>query len=166
MRWAPIALVLLLACAPAWAQQANVKTDCSTSAGYSANGGHPPTQDRDGNACVVARPAGSNGTDYSANAETVTFGGGPSYTPAISGYSVVATLPATPSRAGCQVMNRSANQVLEVWDDGAGNSATVFALASGGSVGAQGGADNCSGFKGRITVMSTSSSDRVAVRQW
>ncbi len=51
MKWV-LALVLMLGCAPAWAQQANTKSDCGASAGYHPGEGKPLSQDADGNLCV------------------------------------------------------------------------------------------------------------------
>jgi hypothetical protein len=108
--------------------------------------------------------AGGNGTDYSPNQESVSFGSGPSYTPSIAGQTLIATIPANPGRHNCQIMNRSAGAQLVVFDDGAGASPTVFSLASGGTAGGQGGSMACDEHKGRVSVFSGSSTDKVAVR--
>lgn len=85
---------------------------------------------------------GSTGFDYSANAATIPIGG----------YTLLATIPATPNRAYCEVQNQSAGTLQVVRDDGAGNNQTSILLASGGGAGQQGGDWSSTTFKGRIRV--------------
>jgi hypothetical protein len=85
--------------------------------------------------------AGTTGTDYSANAAAVP----------IAGLVLLATVPATPSRAYVEVQNQSAGQIQLVRDDGAGANQSSVLLASGGA-NAQGGGWSSTTFKGRVRV--------------
>jgi hypothetical protein len=85
--------------------------------------------------------AGSTGTDASANAATVP----------ISGYSLLLTIAANPTRAYVEVQNQSAAQIQLVRDDGTGANQSSVLLASGGA-NAQGGGWLSTTFKGRVRV--------------
>lgn len=86
--------------------------------------------------------AGSTGTDFSANAATIPM----------SGFSLLATIPATPGRAGVEIQNQSAGTLQVVRDDGAGANQTTILLGPGAGVGTQGGGWSSNTFKGRIRV--------------
>lgn len=85
---------------------------------------------------------GSTGTDYSANAATVP----------IATYSLLTTIPATPSRNYCEVQNQSAATLQVVRDDGAGANVSSILLATGGGASVQGGGWSSTTFKGRVRV--------------
>jgi hypothetical protein len=104
------------------------------------------------------------GADFSANQEAVTFGAAPTYTPAIAGQTLIATDPSRPSRRNCQVMNRSTDTLLVVFDDGAGTAPTVFSIGGAAASGGQGGALSCDEFKGRVSVFGPVGTDKVAMR--
>ncbi len=72
MRWLILA-PLLAVCAPAWAQQANTKSDCNASAGYSAGSGRPLTMGPDGALCAQTAPSAR--TLVPLDITTVTTGG-------------------------------------------------------------------------------------------
>jgi hypothetical protein len=90
---------------------------------------------------------GSTGTDASANAASIP----------ISGYSLLTTIAANPTRAYVEVQNQSAGQIQLVRDDGAGANQSSVILASGG-VNAQGGGWSSATFKGRVRVYGASGS--------
>lgn len=92
--------------------------------------------------------SGTTGTDFSANAATIPM----------SGFSLLATIPATPGRAGVEIQNQSAGTLQVVRDDGAGANQTTILLGPGAGVGTQGGGWSSSTFKGRIRVYGTSGS--------
>jgi hypothetical protein len=103
--------------------------------------------------------AGSTGSDASAN--------NPTLPPA--GTSLVATLPATPTRAEWVLQNRSTDTIIEVRDDGAGNNQTVLSLSGAATAGGQGGSDGSLTFKGRVRVYvptSNAATDQVALAQY
>ena len=100
------------------------------------------------------RHAGGAGTDLSANEATVP----------IATYVLLATVPATPSRAAVEVQNQSATTVQVVKDDGADNELTTILLASGGAVNTQGGSWMSLTFKGRVRVYGPTGS-QVSVSQ-
>jgi hypothetical protein len=82
---------------------------------------------------------------------------------------LVATVAASTTRFNIDVENTSGAQIAIVRDDGtaAGGAApvnaSVFALAGGSSVGAQGGAWSSQTFKGRLQIYAPSSGAIVAV---
>lgn len=86
--------------------------------------------------------SGSTGTDFSANAATIPM----------AGLVLLATVPATPTRAAVEIQNQSAGTLQVVRDDGAGGNQTSILIASGGSAGSQGGGWSSNTFKGRIRV--------------
>jgi hypothetical protein len=86
--------------------------------------------------------AGSTGTDYSSSE------------PAASG-TLLATIPATTTRAYVEVQNQSAGQLEVLRDDGAGNNLTMILLAPAGA-NAPGGDWVSSTFKGRIRIYGAS----------
>lgn len=112
-----------------------------------------------GSAAVVcvSPPLGGTGSDFSANTLAVP----------LPGYVLIATLPATPSRAAWWIYNLSGAQVEYVLDDGQGTSGTVSVLLLAGGAGApsQGGSDGNQSFKGRVRVYAPSASAVVTVRQ-
>jgi len=124
-----------------------------------------------GNPLAVAG-AGSAGRDYSANAPALpnvgaNFGAGGPY----AGYALIASVPANASRIGLDVENLSGAPIAIVLDDGtaangsAPANASVFALAGGAGVGAQGGSWVSQSEKGRVQVYAPAATAQVMVRQ-
>ena len=118
------------------------------------------------------KQAGSTGSNSSANAPTLpnvgaAFGSSGPY----ANYLLVATLAASTSRASVDVENTSGAQIAVVLDDGtaaagaAPANASVFALASGSAVGAQGGSWVSQSEKGRVQIYAPASTAQVMVRQ-
>lgn len=93
-------------------------------------------------ASYIPGSPGSTGADFSANAATIPM----------SGFVLLATIPATPSRASAEVQNQSAGTLQIVRDDGSGGNQTSILIGSGGGAGAQGGGWSSNTFKGRIRV--------------
>ena len=121
-------------------------------------------------AIFLALPSGSTGLDFSANKPAlpnigVNFGGSGPY----ASYALIATIPASPTRSSIDIENTSGAQIAVLRDDGtaAGGAApvnaSVFALAGGGTAGAQGASWNSSTFKGRIQVFAPSAGAQVAI---
>lgn len=115
---------------------------------------------------------GSAGNDYSANTPAIpNVGANFAASGPYANYVLVATVPAQPGRYAVNVENTSGAQIAVVIDDGTaptGTSplnATVFALAGGAAVGAQGGSWTSQTFKGRVQVYAPSSAAQVAVTQ-
>ncbi len=154
-------------------------TSCGGGAGGSSSGGANPAQDgTDGTGVtppagavgirgwlsgiykaltgtLTVNQAGSTGTDYSAT---------PSAVP-VAGDVLVATVPATATRAFVEVQNQSAGAVQVVRDDGAGNNQTTILLAAGSGAGTQGGGWSSATFKGRVRVYAATSTAQVAAYQ-
>ena len=94
--------------------------------------------------------------DYSANAATVPM----------SGLVLLATIPATASRASVEVQNQSAGTVQVVRDDGNGTSGTVSSIILAGSgAGLQGGGWSSTSFKGRVRIFGASGSQIAAFQE-
>jgi len=102
------------------------------------------------------------GTNYSANPPTIPVLGAAQF-PSTSGnpyasYYLISTIPASEGRNAVEIQNCSGAQIAVILDDGtaatgaAPNNASVFPLAGGASVGAQGGAWSSSTFKGRVQI--------------
>lgn len=114
-------------------------------------------------------PPGSTGVDFSANKPALPnigagFSGG-----VYAGYVLIATVPASATRANVDVENNSAAQIAIERDDGTATSgaapvnASVFAISNGGGAGQQGGSWTSSTFKGRLQIFAPASSAQVAV---
>ena len=88
------------------------------------------------------RHAGSTGVDYSVTPAAIPM----------ATFSLLATIPANPARCSVEVQNQSAGTVQVVKDDGNGLNQVSILLATGGSVGTQGGSWNSQTFKGRVRV--------------
>ena len=104
-----------------------------------------------------SQAGGNNGVDYSANA------------PALSGLTLLATIPANPSRLGFFIQAQGTTQLTVVLDDAAGSlPPTIVVLAGAAAHGGQGAAIALGGLPhtGRIRVYGTSSSVPLAVRAW
>jgi hypothetical protein len=106
-------------------------------------------------------PTGSTGTDASANAPAIPpVGGAPFTTGPYAGFVLTTLQAASAARSNIDVENTSGSTIVVVRDDGTAavgsppNNASVFPLAGGGSVGAQGGAWSSQTFKGRLQVYS------------
>jgi hypothetical protein len=91
--------------------------------------------------------AGTTGADYSASPPAVP----------IAGFVLLASLPATPTRAYVEIQNQSAGPIQIVRDDGTGTNQSSLLLASGGA-NAQGGGWSSTTFKGRVRVYGASGS--------
>lgn len=113
---------------------------------------------------------GSTGHDFSANIPTLpnigaNFAAGGPY----SSYVLIATVPASATRANVDIENTSGGQIAIIRDDGTAASAaapanaSVFALQGGGAAGQQGGSWSSSTFKGRLQIYAASSAAQVAV---
>jgi hypothetical protein len=102
--------------------------------------------------------AGNNGTDYSANA------------PSLSGLTLLATIPAPlVPRLGYFIQAQCTAGLTLVFDDSAGSlTQTVAVLAGPSSNGSQGGSLSMSGMPhtGRIRIYSSSASCQMAARAW
>jgi hypothetical protein len=120
----------------------------------------------------VVNTPGSAGHDYSANAPAppnvgANFGASGPY----ANYVLIASVPANASRIGLDVENLSGAPIAIVLDDGtaangsAPANASVFALAGGAGVGAQGGSWISQSEKGRVQVYAPASTAQVMVRQ-
>lgn len=96
--------------------------------------------------------AGSTGTDYSANATAVP----------VSGYVLLATIPAKANRNFVEVQNQSQQLIQLVRDDGAGGNTTSLFLAPATVSSGQGSGWMSDTFKGRLRVYGPSSSQQVA----
>jgi hypothetical protein len=114
--------------------------------------------------------SGSTGSDYSANSPALpNVGANFAASGPYASYVLVATVPAAPSRNSVDVENTSGNQIAIVRDDGtaasgaAPNHASVFTLAGGSAVGAQGGSYVSGTFKGRLQIYAPSSSAQLAI---
>lgn len=90
--------------------------------------------------------AGTTGTDFSANAATIPM----------AGFVLLATIPATPTRAAVEIQNQSAGTLQVVRDDGTGANQTTILLGPGSGAGTQGGGWANTTFKGRIRVYGAS----------
>jgi hypothetical protein len=101
---------------------------------------------------------GNNGTDYSANA------------PSLSGLTLLATIPAaTAPRLGYFIEAQCAAGLTVAFDDGAGAlTPTLAVLAGPAANGGQGGALTMSGMphSGRIRIYSSASNCQMAARAW
>lgn len=113
---------------------------------------------------------GSTGLDYSANKPTLpNIGANFAASGPYASYVLIATVPANPSRFNVDIENTSGAQIAIIRDDGTAASAaapvnaSVFSLAGGSGVGAQGGAWSSQTFKGRLQIYAASSSAQVAV---
>ena len=108
-------------------------------------------------------------TDASANAPTLpVIGAGFSSAP-YAGYVLVQTIPASAARLNIEIDNVSGSQIAVMRDDGtaatgaAPVNASVFPLAPGSGVGAQGGSWSSSTFKGRVQIYAPSAAAVVTV---
>jgi hypothetical protein len=97
----------------------------------------------------------ATGTDYSANAAAVP----------ISGYVLLATIPANQGRRSVEVDNQSAGAIQVVRDDGTGNNQSSVVLASGGAAGTQGGSWSSTTFLGRVLVYGPSGAQVAAFQE-
>jgi hypothetical protein len=101
---------------------------------------------------------GNNGSDYSANA------------PSLSGLTLLATIPAPSApRLGYFIQAQCTAGITVAFDDAAGSlTPTVIVLAGPGSNGGQGGSLSMSGMPhtGRIRVYSSASNCQIAARAW
>lgn len=93
---------------------------------------------------TTSTQTGNTNADYSGNAESVP--------PA--GYSLLATVPATPSRNEITIQNRSTDVVKIVIDDGNATAGTVSVISLGAAAasGGQGGGYSDNVFKGRARI--------------
>lgn len=96
---------------------------------------------------LVTNQGGSNGADFSANAAAI---------PATASAVVLATIPATPSRALVEVQNQSGTTIQIVRDDGTGNNQTSLFLVGPNS------GWRSQTFKGRLTIYGISGSEVAA----
>lgn len=117
-------------------------------------------------------PPASTGLDFSANQPTLPAVGAVfSTTGPYANYVLIATVPASPTRANVDVENISGGQIVVVRDDGtavsgaAPNNASLFVLGGGTAAGAQGGSWSSTTFKGRLQIYAPSSSAIVAVME-
>ncbi len=122
------------------------------------------------NAIGSVSATGSVGTDYSANKPTLpNVGANFAASGPYASYVLIATVPASATRNNVDIENTSGAQVVIVRDDGtaasgtAPNNASVFALAGGAAVGAQGGSWSSTTFKGRLQIYAPSASAQVSV---
>ena len=129
----------------------------------------PPGTNALGSVSVAAMP-GSIGADFSANKPTLpNVGSNFAASGPYASYVLVATAPASPTRASIDVENNSGAQIVVVRDDGtaatgsAPVNASVFALGGGATVGSQGGSWPSTTFKGRVQVYAPSSIAQVSV---
>jgi hypothetical protein len=116
---------------------------------------------------------GSTGLDYSANKPTLpNVGSNFAASGPYASYILVSTIPAvvgTAIRNIIDIENISGSQIVVVRDDGTAGSgsapanASVFALAGGSGVGAQGGSWASTTFKGRLQIYAPSSSAVISV---
>jgi hypothetical protein len=101
---------------------------------------------------------GNSGTDYSANAGS------------LSGLTLLATVPAplVPRRGGVIQAQCTAGLVVALDDQAASLTATLIVLAGAATTGGQGGALDLAGMPhtGRIRIYSSSSSCQMAARAW
>jgi len=106
---------------------------------------------------TMAAPGG-NGTDYSANA------------PSLSGLTLLATIPAAAvPRRGYFVQAQCTAGLSVVFDDAAGTSSpTVLVLAGAAANGGQGGSVSMAGMPhtGRVRIYSSASGCQMAARSW
>jgi hypothetical protein len=122
----------------------------------------PPTVDvptyRQLNAAETMAPPGGNGTDYSANAAS------------LSGLTLLATIPAPAMpRRGYIVQAQCTAGLTIVFDDAAGTlTPTIVTLAGAAANGGQGGSVSMDGMPhtGRIRIYSTASGCQMAARSW
>lgn len=96
---------------------------------------------------------GSTGLNFSANQ--------PAFPPA--GTTLIATVPANGTRAHLEVQNQSADEIIAVRDDGAGNNLSYIYMDPGAGAGFQGGAWTSDTFKGRLRVYSANPASQVSV---
>ena len=113
---------------------------------------------------------GTLGRDFSANAPTPpNIGANFGATGVYANYLLIATVPASATRFNIDVENVSGAQIVVMRDDGTALSgaspgnASVFALAPGSTVGAQGGSYASQTFKGRLQIYAPSVSAQVAI---
>jgi len=113
---------------------------------------------------------GSTGLDLSANKPTLpNVGAAFAASGPYASYVLVATVPASATRANVDIENLSGAQIAIVRDDGtaAGGAApvnaSIFSLAGGAAAGQQGGSWASSTFKGRLQIYAASASAQVAV---
>ena len=109
------------------------------------------------NPLATQQAGGNNGVDYSANA------------PALSGLTLLATIPANAGRLGFFIQAQGTTQLTIAFDDAAGSlTPTIVVLGGAPSSGGQGGAIDMGGLPhtGRIRVYGTSSSVPLAARAW
>ena len=109
--------------------------------------------------------------DYSSNKPTLpNIGANFASSGPYSGYILISTVPASPSRIAIDVENISGSQIAILIDDGTASNgsapanASVFSLGGGGTVGSQGGSWTSSSERGRIQVFAPSSSAIVSIR--
>lgn len=101
---------------------------------------------------VVARDAGSVGTDFSA-------------TPASALANLLTTVAVNANRNEVYVQNQSANQIQVALDDGVGGTVT-YILLEGGGANTQGADFRSTTFKGRLRVYGGSALQQVGVREF
>lgn len=113
---------------------------------------------------------GSTGLDYSANKPTLpTVGSAFAASGPYASYVLVATVPASSTRANVDIENDSGAQIAIVRDDGtaAGGAApvnaSVFPISGGAAAGQQGGSWSSSTFRGRLQIYAPVSTVQVAV---
>src|SRR4029077_2423385 len=101
---------------------------------------------------------GNNGTDYSANAGS------------LSGLTLLATIPAptVPRLGGIIEAQCTAGVVVTLDDQGAALTPTLIVLAGPAAAGGQGGSLDLAGMPptGRIRIYSSSASCQMAARTW
>jgi hypothetical protein len=114
--------------------------------------------------------AGTTGLDYSANKPTLpNVGANFAASGPYASYFLIATVPASATRNSVDIENTSGAQIAIIRDDGtaaaaaAPVNASVFALAPGAGVGAQGGSWSSMTFKGRLQIYAASSAAQVAI---
>lgn len=133
-----------------------------------------PTGPIDGSGFVdslaKAAPSGSTGLDYSANKPTLpNVGAAFAASGPYASYVLVATVPASPTRANVDIENTSGAQIVVIRDDGtaangaARANASVFALGGGSGAGSNGAAWASNTFKGRLQIYALSSAAQVAI---
>ncbi len=121
-------------------------------------------------ACMSSPTGGTTGLDFSANKPAIpavgaAFASGSLY----ASYVLIATVPASATRASIDIEDDSGAQIVVVRDDGtaasgaAPTNASVFSLSGGSGVGSQGGSWTSTTFKGRLQVYAPAASAQVAI---
>ncbi len=108
----------------------------------------------------VTQPVRNQGgapADYSVNAAAVPM----------SGFVLLATIPASATRAAVEVQNQSAGAIQVIRDDGSATAGTVSSilLAGGTAAGTQGGGWSSTTFKGRVLIYGASGSQVSAFQE-